>query len=91
MLLSRVQPSDSVVHIYVHMFFFRFFSIVGCNKTLSTVPSAILCPLCLLLVSFVEQSVMFNPKLLVCPSLLLAPLLTTSLFSMFVSLFLFCK
>ena len=37
-LVSRVQPSDFV---YIHMFFFRFFSLIDYYKILSTVPCAI--------------------------------------------------
>ena len=39
-LISDVQQSDSVKHIYVciYIFFFRFFSIIGYYKILSIVP-----------------------------------------------------
>ena len=41
-LVSAVQPSDSVMYIYtyicIYIFFFRFFSTVGYYKVLSIVP-----------------------------------------------------
>ena len=40
-LVSGVQQSDSVIHICIYLFFFRFFSIMGYYKILNTVPCAI--------------------------------------------------
>ena len=37
-LVSGVQQSDSVIHVYI---FFIFFSVIGYYKTLNIVPSAI--------------------------------------------------
>ena len=39
-LVSGVQHSDSVLYIYVYVFF-RFFSAIGYYKTLSIVPSTL--------------------------------------------------
>ena len=36
MLVSNVQQSESVIRIYLSMFFFRFFFIIGYYKILST-------------------------------------------------------
>ena len=40
LLVTGIQQSDSVIHlgIYIYIFFFRFFSFVGCYKLLSIVP-----------------------------------------------------
>ena len=40
-LVSGVQQSDSVIHICIYLFFFRFFSIKGYYKILNTVPCSI--------------------------------------------------
>ena len=65
MLVSNVQQSNSVIHIHTHIFFFRFFYIIGYYKILSIVPCAI------------------QYVLVVYPT----PLVTISLFSMSVSIF----
>ena len=39
-LVSGVQQSDSVIHMYTNLFFFRFFSIIGYYKILDIVPCA---------------------------------------------------
>ena len=39
-LVSGVQHSDSVIHIYIYTFFFRFFSLIGYYKIFSIVPCA---------------------------------------------------
>ena len=69
------------IYIYIYIFFFRFFSLVGYYKILSTVS-----PCCLFCI---QQCVYVNPKLLIYLSLHLS-LITVSLFSMSVGLFLFC-
>ena len=66
-LVSGVQQSDSVIHIHLYLFFFRFFSIIGCYKILSIVPCAIQQVLIGYLF-YIQQCVYFNPKLLVYPS-----------------------
>ena len=40
-LVSSVQQSDSVIHMYIYIFSFRFFSLIGYYKILSVVPCAI--------------------------------------------------
>ena len=39
-LISVVQQSDSVLYIYMDIFFFIFFSIIGYYKILNIVPCA---------------------------------------------------
>ena len=39
--VSGVQQSDSVIHLYMYLFFFRLFSIIGYYKILNIVPCAI--------------------------------------------------
>ena len=41
MLVSGVQQNDSVIHIHIYPFFFRFFSHIGYYRILSRVPCAI--------------------------------------------------
>ena len=41
MLVSGVQQSDSVIHIGVYIYIFRFFSIIGYYKILNIVPCAV--------------------------------------------------
>ena len=40
-LVSDVQRSDSVTHMYIYTFFFRFFSIISYYQILSIVLSAV--------------------------------------------------
>ena len=40
-LVSSAQQSDSAMHMYIYIFFFRFFSIMGYYKMLNIVPCAI--------------------------------------------------
>ena len=37
-LVSSAQQSDSAMHMYIYIFFFRFFSIMGYYKMLNIVP-----------------------------------------------------
>ena len=85
-LVSGVQQSDSAIYI----FFFRFFSLIDYYKILSIFP----CATQQVLVGYlfyVQQCVCVNPKLLIYPAPLptFSPLVTISLFSMYVGLFLF--
>ena len=41
MLISTVQQSDSVIHIYTYTFFFIFFSIVVYHRIVNIVPCAV--------------------------------------------------
>ena len=41
MLVSGVQQSDSVIHIGVYIYIFRFFSLIDYYRILSRVPCAI--------------------------------------------------
>ena len=92
-LVPGVQQSDSVLHIcvyiYRYIFFFRLLSIIGYYKILNIVPCAIQQALVVYLF-YIQQCVSANPKLLIYPSPPF-PLVTISLFSMSVNLFLFCK
>ena len=40
-LVSSIQPCDSVIRIFTSAFFFRFFSVMGCYKIQRIVPHAI--------------------------------------------------
>ena len=43
-LLSEVQQSDSVIHIYMYLFFFRLFSIIGYHyRLLQDIEFALIC------------------------------------------------
>ena len=81
MLVSSVQENDSS-DMYMYIFFFRFFPILGCYKTLNVVSCAIQEVLVYLF------CVSVNPKLLIYASIH-PSLLAISLFSRSVSLFLF--
>ena len=37
-LASRVQKTDSIIHVHIYSFFFRFFPHIGYYKILSIVP-----------------------------------------------------
>ena len=65
-LVSGVQQSDSD-YIYICIFFFRFFSIIGYYKMLGTVPWALQQVLVVYLF-YIQTCVYFNPKLLLYPS-----------------------
>ena len=88
-LISAVQQKDSVIHIYV--FFFIFCSIMVYPRRSNIVPCAIQQePCCLSVLNAIVciyQPQTPSPSLSLPPS----PLATTSLFSMSVSLFLFCR
>ena len=81
-LVSGVQESDSVIHIYIYIFFFRYFSIIGYYKILNT----LIVPCAMQQVLVVYHSIYNSLHLLVSnsqfiPPLLPSPLVTTSLFS----------
>ena len=82
-LVSGIQQSDSVLYIYI-IFQITFHY----NKILNIVPRAIQQDFVIYLF-FTEWFVSANPKLLNYSPL--SPLITVNLFSMSVSLFLFCK
>ena len=77
------------VHIHIYVFFFIFYSIIGCYKILSVIPCATT-DLAVYLFYILKIFISANSKLLIYP-LLLSPLVNVSLFSRFMSLFLFCK
>ena len=87
MLISAIQKSGSIIHIYT--FFFIFFSIMVYHRILNIVPCAIQQDL----VGYPTNKALYNSLHLLTPasqSFLCNPFLaTTSLFSMSVSLFLF--
>ena len=71
------------IYIHINIFFFRFFSIIGYYKTLSTVP----CSKSLLFISFIYSSVYLlisNSQFI--PLFSFPPLVTIGLFCMSVSL-----
>ena len=81
-----------MIQLYIiHIFFFRFFSHISYPRILSR----LLCALQQVLVddlSFISSVCIYvHPKLLVYPSHHVSPLVTINLFSISVSLFLFCK
>ena len=86
-LISAIQQSDSVMHIYTFcshfpiMVYHRILNVVLCalQKDLVVYPSCI------------EQFASAKLGLPVQPSLSPSPLASTSLFSKFVSLFMFCR
>ena len=77
------------MHIHIYVLFFIFYSIICYYKTLSVIPCATI-DLAVYLFYILKIFVSANPKLLIYP-LLPSPLVNVSLFSRFVSLFLFCK
>ena len=88
--LSHQRSPYECIHTNICIFFLRFFSIIVYYKILTIVLCAIQQDLVAYLFS-IQQFVSMNPKLLVYPSPYLSLLATISLFSMSVSLFLFCK
>ena len=87
--ISAVQQSDPVIYIYIHTH-----GLFIVHRVLSQVIRySSLCypvgPRCLSVLN--EQFASTNPKLPVHPTLSPSPLATQSLFSMSVSLFLFCR
>ena len=74
----------------IYMFLLIFFSIIVCQKILNMVPCAIQQDL-VVYPFYIQQFLSANPKLLIYPPPHLSPLVTISLFSVFMSLFLFCK
>ena len=87
-MLCLFQVYNKVIQLYICIFFFRFFSIISYYKILNIVRCAI--SRSSLSIYFICSSVLsVNPILLIYlpPS----PLVTISLSSMSVSLFLFCK
>ena len=40
-LASGIPQSDSLIHIYIHLFFFKFFSYLGYYRILIRIPYAI--------------------------------------------------
>ena len=99
-LISAVQPSDSVtylsiylsVYLPIYILFKILFSIVVYHRILNIAPCAVLYYRTLLFIHSICDSL----YLLTLNSQFIPPpnpshLATTSLFSMFVSLFLFCK
>ena len=74
----------------IYIFFSRFFSLIGYYKILGIVPCAIQQVLVVHLF-YIQQCVYVNPKFPIYPSPPFSPLVTISLFSMSVSLFLFCR
>ena len=79
------------VYIYI-FFFFRFFSVIGYYKMLNIVPCVIWSVLVIILIYIAYVSVKPTPNLSIYPSSpLISPLVTISLFSVSVSLFLLCK
>ena len=85
LLYSKVNQ----LYIYIYPLFFRFFSHIGHQTVLSRVP----CAMQQVLISYlfyIQQCVYVNPNLPIYPSLP-PPLVTISLFSIPVTLPLFCK
>ena len=99
MLVSGVQESDSVKCIYVYciyiyMFFFRFFSIIGYYKHagffLHFKCYHLWCFIVMILNYYLFYFISSSLYLLIPFLLPLSPLVTASMFSVSVSLFLFC-
>lgn len=88
-LVSSISQSELAVQIHISPLFKIFFPKIGYYKMLSR----IFCAIQYILVSYlfsVQQSAYVNPNLPIYLSPLF-PLLTISLFSTFVTLFLFCN
>ena len=90
-LVSFIQPSNSVMHTYMYLFFISVFSHIGYYRILSRVPSAVQWVLVGYL-SYILQYIYVHAKLLIYPSPShISPLVTVILFLISVSLFLLCK
>ena len=78
------------MYVYIYILFLVLFH----YRLLQDIEYSSLCytvgPCCLSIL-YIYYCVYFNPKFLIYPFLPLSPLVTISLFSMSVSLFLFCK
>ena len=84
MLVLGVQQSNSVIYIYMYVFFLKFFSSLGCYRLLSKAPCSI--QRVLLIICFKNSNVfmLISNSFSVRPH----PQLTVSLFSKSMSLFL---
>ena len=85
LLYSKVNH----LYIYIYLLFFRFYSHIGHYRVLSRVACAIQQVLISYLF-YIQQCVFVNPNLPIYP-ISSSPLVTISLFSTSVTLFLFCK
>ena len=87
MLISGIQQSDLVMYISIYSLF-TFYSIIDYYIEYSSLCYTV--DPCCLSILYIVVGVYFNPKLLVYPCCG-SSLVTINLFSMFLSLFLFCK
>ena len=87
-LVSAVQQSEPVIHTHISLSF-RFFSHIGHYKVLSRVPCVM--SRFLLVIIFVHSSMYMSISISQFIPPPLSPLVTISLFSTPVTLFLFCK
>ena len=88
-VLFQVYSKVNHLYIYIYPLFFRFYSHIGLYRVLSRVPCAIQQVLVVCLF-YIQECVYVNPHLPTYPSPPY-PLVTTSLFSTSVTLFLSCK
>ena len=82
--------SESVIHVHIYIhYFFRFFFHIGHYRVLSRVPCAIQ-QVVISYLFYIQQCVYVNPSLPINPSPPY-PLVTISLFSTSVALYLYCR
>ena len=84
------KKNDSVIHIHIYVFFFRFLSIIDYYMILNIFPCVIQYPSCLSTLCITVCICQSQTPNLSLPAPLFS-LVTISLFSVSVSLFLFCK
>ena len=74
MLVSDIQQSDSVAHMYINIYilFFTFSSIIGYYKVLSRVPCAMQ-QIFVVYLFYIQSCIYVNPKLLISTPLLPHP------------------